>query len=126
MALFFDQEWFNAKLQEASASMADVAASLRITEEEVREIWKDQRELRPNEVTMLARLLGAPLSEVVLRAGVATPTPSSTPAPQQKAQATSDLNEVIGRLEELSARFTKMERAIADLQSLIIATREKG
>lgn len=124
MALFFDQEWFNAKLQEASASMADVAASLRITEEEVREIWKDQRELRPNEVTMLARLLGAPLSEVVLRAGVATPTPAS--APQQKAQATPDLNEVIGRLEELSARFTKMERAIADLQSLIIATREKG
>lgn len=116
MALFFDQEWFDTKLKASGRTRDDVAATLRLTRGEVDEIWKDQRELSPNEVTMLARLLGAPAAEVVTRAGI------STPAPHEPRAGAGD-PAIMTKLEEMDARLVKIERAIADLQSLILATR---
>ncbi len=122
MALFFDQDWFDARLREAALSLADVASALRLPEAAVREIWKDQRELGQTDVATLARLLGASPEDVVLHAGVATPLPQTKP-PAPVGPAPAGLADVIQRLDELSARFTRLERAIADLQSLVIATR---
>ena len=116
MALFFDQEWFDTKLKASGRTRDDVAATLRLTRGEVDEIWKDQRELSPNEVTMLARLLGAPAAEVVTRAGIATPAPHDPRASAGDAA-------LMTKLEEMDARLVKIERATADLQSLILATR---
>lgn len=116
MALFFDQDWFDGKLKAKGRTRDDVAASLRISRSEVDEIFKDQRELSPNEVTMLARLLGEPPSDVVSRAGIATPMPAA-PA------SSSDNAAVLARLEEMDQRLIRIERAVADLQSLILATR---
>lgn len=115
MALFFDQEWFDARLKASGRTRDDVAGALRLSRGEVDEIWKDQRELKPQEVTMLARLLGAPAADVVTRAGIATPMPAEHGASGDAA--------LIRRLEEMDARLVKIERAIADLQSLILATR---
>jgi hypothetical protein len=118
MALFFDQVWFDARLKERGLTRDDVASVLRILRDEVDEIWKDQRELKPNEVAMLARLLGAPAADVVSRAGVATPTPAQAPA-----KAAGDLSGVLSKLDEMDRRLARIERAVADLQSLILATR---
>lgn len=118
MALFFDQEWFDARLMSAGLSRADVAATLRITRDEVDEIWKDQREISPNDVTMLARLLKAPADEIVTRAGIATPAPMD--AVMSGAGASPA---VMAKLEEMDQRLQRMERAIAELQSMVIATR---
>jgi hypothetical protein len=116
MALFFDQGWFDEKLKARGLTRDDVASALRVRREEVDEIWKDQRELSPNEVTMLARLIAAPPSEVVTRAGIATPSP-------KEASGGGDASAVIARLEEMDQRLVRIERAIADLQSMIFATR---
>lgn len=119
MALFFDQSWFDGKLSEKHLSRDDVAAVLRVTREAVDEIFKDQRELSTNQVTMLARLLGEPLTEVVSRAGIATPMPASATRSGEDPSVTT----LIAKIEGLDERLTRIERAIADLQSLIIATR---
>lgn len=119
MALFFDQGWFDGKLAEKHLSRDDVASVLRVTREAVDEIFKDQRELSTNQVTMLARLLGEPLTEVVLRAGIATPMPSSPSTDRGDAGDAT----LIARIDGLEDRLIRIERAIADLQSLIIATR---
>jgi len=128
MALFFDQEWFDARLRALGRTREDVAAALRVTREEVDEIWKDQRELGPNEVTMLARLLEVPAAEIVNRAGIATPMPSnvmpSNAVPSGAAAAPGmDMAGVNARLDEMNARLARIERAVADLQSLVLATR---
>jgi transcriptional regulator with XRE-family HTH domain len=117
MALFFDQDWFDRQLKAQGLTRDDVASALRLMREEVDEIWKDQRELKPNEVTMLARLVGAPAAEVVTRAGIATPSPKAPEGNQSSA--------VIAKLDEMDQRLMRIERAIADLQSLIFATRTK-
>lgn len=119
MALFFDQSWFDGKLSEKHLSRDDVASVLRVTREAVDEIFKDQRELSTNQVTMLARLLGEPLTEVVSRAGIATPMPAS----QTTAPVVGGESALIAKIDGLDERLTRIERAIADLQSLIIATR---
>lgn len=116
MALFFDQEWFDLQLESRELTRDDVARSLRISRDEVDEIWKDQREISSNEVVMLARLLGAPAAEVVKRAGISTPVPQS-----DRDQA--DPSAVMAKLDEMDERLQRIERAIADLQSMIIATR---
>jgi hypothetical protein len=117
MALFFDQDWFDGRLRERGLTRDDVAAALRLSREAVDEIWKDQREVAPNEVTMLARLIGAPAADVVTRAGVATPMPR---------EEGGDAAPVLARLDEMDQRLARIERAIADLQSLIIATRPQN
>ena len=63
---------------------------------------------------MLARLLEAPAAEVVNRAGVATPMPGHVSAGDAALEK---------KLADIDSRLTRIERAIADLQSLILATR---
>mgnify|MGYP002174290993 FL=1 len=114
MALFFDQEWFDAKLKEAGRTRDDVAAALRLSRGQVDDIWKDQRELAPQEVAALAALLGKTPAETANKAGVSTPVP----APPKGGDAA-----IMAKLDELDARLIRIERAVADLQSLILATR---
>lgn len=122
MALFFDQDWFDTRLRACGLTRDDVASDLRLTRDEIDEIWKDQREISVNEVTMLARLLKVPASDVATHAGVATPTPPSGVA----AGPAADVSVLMNKLEEMDQRLGRMERAIAELQSMIIATRPLG
>ncbi|HUO94460.1 MAG TPA: helix-turn-helix transcriptional regulator [Rhizomicrobium sp.] len=78
MALFFDSAWFDQKLAKLGLAQATVAAALGLTDEEVREIWKDQRELKARDVAILANLLGTSPEEIAHRAGVSTPVPQSS------------------------------------------------
>lgn len=119
MALFFDQDWFDAQLRDLGLTRDDVATSLRLARDEVDEIWKDQREISANEVAMLARLLKVSASEIVTNAGIATPTPPSS----ANLGAASEVSALMTKLGEMDQRLMRMERAIAELQSMIIATR---
>jgi len=96
MALFFDAEWFDARLAERGLSRGVMAAAAGMSAEELALVFKDQRELSAGEVAAFAELLGVGADEVVSRAGVSTPTPG---------QAGSD------------ARFAALERRVAALEA---------
>ena len=73
MALFFDAEWFDAKIASRETTRQELADHLGITLGELGELWKDQRELKSHEVLAIARFLGSTVQEIADRAGVSTP-----------------------------------------------------
>ena len=77
MALFFDAEWFDARLADRGLTRAVLAAVSGMDEAELGLVYKDQRELTAVEVAAFAELLGVTAAEIAHRAGVSTPTPQS-------------------------------------------------
>lgn len=110
MALFFDQAWFDARLKAAGVTRDDVAKLLKLTQDQVTELWKDQRELRAAEVAAFARLFQVDAAEVAKRAGISTPVPDEGGTVEQ-------------RLSEMNERLTRIERMIVELKTLILAPR---
>ena len=107
MALFFDQAWFDARLKELGATRDDVARLLKLSSDQVAELWKDQRELRAADVQALASYFQVAVAEVANRAGISTPVPAEPVAVEQK-------------LEEINERLTRIERMIVELKKLIL------
>src|SRR5689334_11300406 len=58
MALFFDAPWFDGKLAERGLSRAVMAAVAGLSEAELAEVFKDQREVSAGQVAAFAELLG--------------------------------------------------------------------
>jgi transcriptional regulator with XRE-family HTH domain len=110
MALFFDQAWFDAQLKARGATREDVARLLKLSDQEIAELWKDQRELAGADVLMLALFLGVPAAEVAKYAGVSTPLPEVGGDVQQ-------------RLQDMSDRLARIERMIVELKTLILTPR---
>lgn len=107
MALFFDQGWFDAQLARVGATRADVARLLALGDEQVEELWKDQRELSAHDVARLAQLLGLPARIIAERAGVSTPVPQGHPSIEANV---TDLQSRVVRLEvQLRALIEEME-----------------
>lgn len=77
MALFFDAEWFDARLADRGLTRAVLAAVSGMNEAELGLVYKDQRELSAAEVAAFAELLGVTPGEVADRAGVSTPAPQA-------------------------------------------------
>jgi transcriptional regulator with XRE-family HTH domain len=99
MALFFDAVWFDARLDARGLSRATLAAICGLSEAEVALLFKDQREMSPGEVAMIAELLGASAAEVAEHAGVSTRAPAVDP--------------IEARLRSLEARIAALEAALA-------------
>jgi transcriptional regulator with XRE-family HTH domain len=104
MALFFDSEWFDARLAAAGLTRDAVAAALGLSRDELREMWKDQRELSPSDVRILSGLLGASAGEIASRAGISTPVPREAGA---------------------DTRLQRIERELAEIKSLLLEMRAK-
>jgi len=103
MALFFDAEWFDARLAERGLSRRVMAAAAGMAEAELALAFKDQRELSAGEVAAFAELLAAPASEVAARAGI------STPVPGEGAEA---------RIAALERRVAVLEAELARIRGL--------
>jgi transcriptional regulator with XRE-family HTH domain len=106
MALFFDSDWFDAQLAKAGLTRADAAQALGLNDMQLAELWKDQRELRAQDVRMLAALLAVTPGEVATRAGISTPAPSPD-----------------GR--DLETRVTRVEVELAAIRSELNNLKEK-
>src|SRR5437899_1118999 len=96
MALFFDAEWFDARLGERGLTRTVMAAAAGIGEADLALAFKDQREISAREVAVFAELLGVDAAEVAARAGVSTPVP--------------------GR-DDAEARIAVLERRVAALEA---------
>jgi transcriptional regulator with XRE-family HTH domain len=107
MALFFDTQWFDERLAAAALTRARLARALSLSEQQVAEIWKDQRELSAREVAAIAALIGATPEDVAHHAGVSTPVP----------QAAS--------LAEIAERLARVERALVELKALVLDLRRE-
>lgn len=105
MALFFDQEWFDAKLAATGAGREDIGQLLRLSPEQVADLWKDQRELKAADVLVIARFLNVSAEEVALRAGISTPRPLA------------GVQDVTTRLAAMEARMTAIEQAILEMKA---------
>jgi len=104
VALFFDAEWFDARLGERGLSRQVMAAAAGMAEAELALAFKDQRELSAGEVAAFAELLGAPAGEVAARAGISTPVPGQDP----------------------TARIGALERRVAALEAEVASLRAKA
>lgn len=112
MALFFDKDWFDAALARAGLRRGDLALALGLGEEEIAEVWKDQRELSARDVATIAVLLAVPAAEIADRAGVSTPVPRPlTPAERTLDRISERLDRIEGKLDALKALLLDLRRA---------------
>jgi lambda repressor-like predicted transcriptional regulator len=101
MALFFDADWFDARLGERGLSRAVLAAAAGLSEADLALVFKDQREVSAGEVAIFAELLGVTAAEVASRAGVSTPTPGSS---------------IEQRIAQLERRVAQLEAGLSKLK----------
>jgi hypothetical protein len=99
VALFFDAEWFDARLAERGLSRTVLAAAAGMPAADIDLVFKDQRELSAGEVTVFAELLGVAAREVADRAGISTPVP--------------------GRARSAESRIAELERRVAALEAIV-------
>lgn len=104
MALFFDADWFDARLAERGLTRAVLAAAAGLSDADLALVYKDQREVTAREVAIFAELLGVAASEVASHAGVSTPAPADAGAGLE------------ARIAALERRLAAMEAAVAALK----------
>src|SRR5262245_33904209 len=71
MGIFFDHDWFDARLKAVGLTRNAIAQAAGMTIDEVEMVFKDQRELEGREVSAIARILRVDPSEVASRSGSA-------------------------------------------------------
>lgn len=111
MALFFDQDWFRARLAEAGKTHDALAAAAGLTLEELAAVWKDQRVVTAEMVAGFASVLRADAREVAARCGVSTPDPGN--------------DEIRAMLADGLARLDRLEGDVAALRNLMTQLIEK-
>jgi len=114
MGIFFDQDWFDAKLKAAGLTRAAMAQAAGMTIDEVEMVFRDQRELDHVEVHAIARVLSADPREVASRSGAHDPgeMAPSMKAPIRAAAAPGEFvvtREVIAGIHE---RLDRLERLL--------------
>ena len=106
MALFFDAEWFDARLKAVGMPREALAAALGLTAEEISDLWKDQREMSASEVRVIAGLIGAGADDVARHAGISTPAPTRPGVDERLSRIEADLAAVKAELAALKANRT--------------------
>jgi len=114
MVLFFDRDWFDAALARAGLGRSDLARALGLSEHEIAEVWKDQRELSGRDVAVIAALLGKSGAEIADHAGVSTPVPRALP---------TDPAALAETLAEFAERLARVERTLGEVKALLLDLR---
>ena len=73
MGIFFDQDWFDGRLEQAGLTRASMARAAGMTVDEIEMVFSDRRELEGPEIHAIARVLDADPREVANRSGASDP-----------------------------------------------------
>lgn len=96
MSLFFDANWFDARLAERWLDRSALAACAGIDDSELDRLFTNERAPSAQELEAFAALLSADLIEVTLRAGVA-------------ARASTSEETTSRRIEDIEARLDAVD-----------------
>jgi hypothetical protein len=101
MSLFFDADWFDAKLAELELDRAALAIAAGLERGELHSIFTNERQATAEELNVFGRVLRTDLFEIRLRSGIAQPP---------EAEDTS------GRIESIEARLNAIDDWLAEFE----------
>lgn len=101
MALFFDHDWYDARLAQRGLDRLALAAAAGLSADDLELVFKDQREIQPAELAAFAEMVGVSREEAARRAGV-----GAHAAPVDPGAA---------RVARLEARVAALETQVAGL-----------
>ena len=105
MSLFFDADWFDARLAERWLDRGAMAACAGIDANELERLFTNERAPTAEELQAFVTLLSADLVEVTLRAGVATR------ATTQSETSATRIEDIEARLDAVDAWLEEFEAA---------------
>lgn len=122
--LFFDQDWFEDRLQAVGQSRGALAQAAGMSVDEVEMVFRDQRELAPPEVAAFARVLSAAPEEVANRSGAGDYGPGFDTLNERPGAGVAPNQEMVMAREIVSGLHERMDR-IERLLELLIAKADK-
>lgn len=128
VALFFDQDWFQARLSEADRTHDALARAAGLTVLELAAVWKDQMEITREMVEGFASVLGTDLTETASRCGISgvaaeavTPEAPKAQDPKAQDQNTENPESTRAMLKQIFARLDGIDQSLATLHETIAA-----
>jgi transcriptional regulator with XRE-family HTH domain len=103
MSLFFDADWFDAKLAERGLDRAALAIAAGLERTELHRIFTNERAPTADELETFARVVNADLVEVTLKSGIA----------QRAADPAAETGD---RIESIEARLNAIDEWLAEFE----------
>lgn len=104
MSLFFDADWFDAKLAERGLDRGALASACGLNRDELHGLFTNQRRPTQLELSAFTQVLGIDLIEATLRCGVATCTADHDGDP------TARIESIEARLDAIDHWIEEFER----------------
>ncbi len=117
MALFFDQKWFDRRLAELGETHEGLAEALHLPLADLAAIWKDQRLIMPDELSVLADFLKSSPEEVSGHAG--QKSLDSGENARQGTQSSQILLELSAKVDSVIERLERMETELSELKQTL-------
>lgn len=104
MSLFFDADWFDAKLAERGLDRAALAIAVGIERGELHAVFTNERAPTQSELETFATVLHVDVVEVMLKSGVAT-----REAPPEDAPPSDRIESIEARLDAIDTWLAEFE-----------------
>ena len=111
MSLFFDADWFDAKLAERGLDRAALAVALGVERSELHLIFTNERAPSAEELSTFATVLGVGLVEVTLRSGVAMRTADPAGAAETRIE---DIEARLDAIDNWLREFEASKKAVGE------------
>ncbi|MFT3727489.1 MAG: helix-turn-helix transcriptional regulator [Terricaulis sp.] len=105
MSLFFDGEWFDARLAERGLDRGALAECAGLERGELHRLFINERSATTAELNAFAKLLGVDLLEVTLRSGI------SERAPAAEGDASARIESIEARLNAIDEWLNELEQS---------------
>lgn len=104
MSLFFDADWFDAKLAERGLDRAALAIAVGIERTDLHAVFTNERGPTQSELETFANVLHADILEVMLKSGVA-----ARQAPPADAPPSDRIESIEARLDAIDSWLAEFE-----------------